>query len=86
MNMRIFTKQQLDRFLATYSKKYTGYNATEDEKPQAKAVAFYVRDSKGNQERFNKQKERLTKTYGEPEYTHQDKTSGLNENRKAYSK
>ena len=55
----IFTKRQLDRFLATYSKKYTGDNATEDETPQAKAVAFYVRDSKGNQDRLNRQKERV---------------------------
>lgn len=82
----IFTKRQLDRFLTTYSKKYTGDTTEEDATPQAKAIAFYVRDSKGNQERLNRQKTLLTKAYGEPEYTYQDKASGLNENRKGLLK
>ena len=45
-------------------------------------LAFYVRDSQGNQDRLNRQRETLQQAYGDPIKTYQDKASGLNENRK----
>lgn len=41
-----------------------------------------MRDSQGNQNRLNRQRETLQQAYGEPVKTYQDTTSGLNENRK----
>ena len=64
-----FTQEQLDTFLNKPS-------------TQPRKLAFYLRDSQGNQERINRQKETLTKAYGTPLKTYQDKASGLNENRK----
>ena len=66
---RVYTQAQLDRFLGI-------------DKPNDLKLAHYVRDSQGNQERLNRQKEKLVEAFGEPIKTYQDKASGLNENRK----
>lgn len=72
----IFTKRQLDTFLG----KEAPENAAD------KRIAFYARDSKGNQARINRQKERLRTVYGAPTKTYQDKASGLNEKRPGLKK
>ena len=65
---RIYTKVQLDRFL--------GKDANRELR-----MAHYVRDSQGNQERLERQKQELISKYRQPIKTYQDKASGLNENR-----
>ena len=68
-----FTQKQLDQFL----QNKLGHEPAHKQHQQ---LAFYLRDSQGNQERINRQK--LEQAYGQPIQTYQDKASGLNENRK----
>lgn len=70
---RVYTQAQLDRFLGV-------------DKPNELKLAHYVRDSQGNQERLERQKEKLVEAFGEPIKTYQDKASGLNENRKGLAR
>ena len=68
---KIYSQGHLDAFL--------GKVVPDDD--QNKAIVFYARDSKGNQPRIDRQKERLETAYGQPMRTYQDKASGLNEKR-----
>ena len=69
------TQKQLDQLL----QNKLGQAPTPEQHQQ---LAFYLRDSQGNQERINQQKQKLEQAYGQPVQTYQDKASGLNENRK----
>ena len=68
---KIYSQTHLDSFLG---KKIP-------DEDNNKIIVFYARDSKGNQSRIDRQKERLETTYGKPIKTYQDKASGLNEKR-----
>ena len=70
-----FKQKQLDQFL----QNKLGHEPAHQQHQQ---LAFYLRDSQGNQERINRQKQKLEQAYGQPIQTYQDKASGLNENRK----
>ena len=68
---KIYAQTHLDTFL--------GKELPDED--QNKSVVFYVRDSKGNQARLDRQRERLEIAYGTPIRYYQDKASGLNEKR-----
>lgn len=76
---RIYTRQQLNQ-----TRKTQNTDQTTHDKPQY--LAFYLRDSQGNQDRINRQKQKLIQAYGTPDKTYQDKASGLNENRKGLTR
>ena len=68
---KIYSQTHLDSFL--------GKDVPDED--ECKNLVFYLRDSKGNQARIDRQRERLSIAYGDPIKTYQDKASSLNEKR-----
>lgn len=72
---KIYLKHDLDKLLAEKNGELL---------PQqdSQVIAFYLRDSEGNNERLKHQKELLEQAYGQPTKVWKDKASGLNEKRR----